>query len=217
MFVDLTYTEARARTDPSFCLFTQASTGIKSKWEEPAKISVYVHNKQVSATAKSSSMLVWNELIQVIDRLHKKNSLSVVIYVLLAKPSTFPQTAFKRMSHLLSLFIYTEHLAKDCNVEIKCSECASTAHATALHPISSAWRSKSFPSTSKDGGAEDKVEVQEVNSTCTQVCGEGLSARACAKICLVNVFPNGRREESRRMSAILDDQSNCSLARSEFF
>jgi len=53
--------------------------------------------------------------------------------------------------------------------------------------------------------------------TCTQVCEEGLSAIVCAKICLVSVFPNGCREESKRMYAILDEQSNRSLARSEFF
>ncbi|KAK0150015.1 hypothetical protein N1851_009250 [Merluccius polli] len=42
----------------------------------------------------------------------------------------------------------------------------------------------------EDSGEEDKADSQEVQSTCTRVCGEGLSSRACAKICLVSVFPN---------------------------
>ena len=44
-----------------------------------------------------------------------------------------------------------------------------------------------------------------------------MSLRACSKICLVSVFPEGRREESRRMYAILDEQSNRSFVTSEFF
>ncbi|RXN36772.1 hypothetical protein ROHU_002657 [Labeo rohita] len=111
----------------------------------------------------------------------------------------------------------TDHLAKNCTAEIKCTECGSTTHMTALHPYPPTWKSKSFPSTSEEGGEEDKVDIQEVKSTCTQVCGEGLSARTCAKICLVSVFPNGCKKESKRMYAILDEQSNRSLARSEFF
>lgn len=87
---------------------------------------------------------------------------------------------------------------------------------TAIHP-GPTWKSKSSSSTSKDGGEEDKADIQEVKSTCTQVWGEGLSARTCAKICLVSVFPNGCRKESRRMYAILHEQSNRSLAWSEFF
>ena len=57
----------------------------------------------------------------------------------------------------------------------------------------------------------------EVTSRCIEVCGEGFPARSCAKICLVQVFPQGQREQSIRMYAILDDQSNRSLAKSEFF
>jgi len=40
---------------------------------------------------------------------------------------------------------------------------------------------------------------------------------ACAKICFVNVYPRTSPEEKRRIYAMLDDQSNSSLARSAFF
>lgn len=43
-----------------------------------------------------------------------------------------------------------------------------------------------------------------------------MSSRACSKICLVNVHPVGNKKESKRMYAILDEQSNL-LARTEFF
>lgn len=45
------------------------------------------------------------------------------------------------------------------------------------------------------------MDNQEVKSICIQECGEGLSARACAKICLVSVFSNGHKKDSRRMYA----------------
>ncbi|XP_061691876.1 uncharacterized protein LOC133509143 isoform X1 [Syngnathoides biaculeatus] len=69
---------------------------------------------------------------------------------------------------------------------------------------------------------ESDIEQQnssppEVTSRFTKVCGEGLPPRSCAKICLIRVFPQGQRERSIMMYAILDDQSNRSLARSEFF
>lgn len=56
-----------------------------------------------------------------------------------------------------------------------------------------------------------------MNSACTKVCGEGSSAKSCSKICLVRVYPKGRPEAAVKMYAMLDDQSNRSLVRSEFF
>ena len=218
VLVDFISSEARARSDPSFNFFTQAPTERKNKWEKPTKTSVYVHKTQVSGTAKAES----RESVERIDPnkhcpLHKKPHP-------LRKCKGFREKSINdRKQFLREHYICfrccssTEHLAKNCTVEIKCTECESTAHVTALHPYPPTWKSKSSPSASEDGGEEDKADNQVVKSTCTQVCGEGLSARACAKICLVSVFPNGRREESKKMYAILDEQSNRSLARSEFF
>lgn len=75
----------------------------------------------------------------------------------------------------------------------------------ALHHGPLNWKSKSSPPTSEDVGKEDKADSQEVFYSCTQVCGEGLSARACAKICLVSMFPTGPLQESERMLATLDE------------
>ncbi|KAL7884463.1 hypothetical protein AOLI_G00072330 [Acnodon oligacanthus] len=51
----------------------------------------------------------------------------------------------------------------------------------------------------------------------TEVRGEGFSGKSCSKICLVNVYPADDRSKSKRMNAMVDEQSNLSLARSEFF
>lgn len=50
-----------------------------------------------------------------------------------------------------------------------------------------------------------------------EVCGEGDPPRSCSKVCLVRFFPQGQPELCVKMYAVLDDQKNCSLARSEFF
>ncbi|XP_073469696.1 uncharacterized protein [Aquarana catesbeiana] len=54
-------------------------------------------------------------------------------------------------------------------------------------------------------------------SNCTEVCGQGKSARSCSKICLVTVYPTGKRERAVKMYAVLDEQSNRSIAKSDFF
>lgn len=47
--------------------------------------------------------------------------------------------------------------------------------------------------------------------------GNGISGKSCSKICLVHVFPEGQQHNIKKMYAIIDDQSNLSLAKTEFF
>lgn len=44
-----------------------------------------------------------------------------------------------------------------------------------------------------------------------------MSTRECSKITLVNVYPAGHKEQTKKVYAILDEQSNRSLDRSQFF
>jgi hypothetical protein len=74
------------------------------------------------------------------------------------------------------------------------------------------------------GVGEDKCSnttIQSpVASKCTQICGETMQTfhgKSCAKTVLVKIYPKGKPEQSVKTYAILDDQSNVSLARSELF
>ncbi|XP_061663174.1 uncharacterized protein LOC133493623 [Syngnathoides biaculeatus] len=107
------------------------------------------------------------------------------------------------------------HVARECPAELKCNECESNQHCTVMHPDTAVSPAPS-PLTESDVEQQNS-SPPEVTSRCTKVCGEGRPPRSCAKICLVQVFPQGQRERSIKMYAILDDQSNRSLARSEFF
>lgn len=57
----------------------------------------------------------------------------------------------------------------------------------------------------------------DVTATCTEVCGNKITGKSCSKICLVQVYPKGQRDIIKRIYAIIDDQSNQSLAKTEFF
>ena len=66
------------------------------------------------------------------------------------------------------------------------------------------------PAIEQHGG-----ETVVMNSLCTKVCDD--IPKSCSKTFLVKVFPNDRPDLSLLCYAILDDQSNCSLAKSKFF
>ena len=66
------------------------------------------------------------------------------------------------------------HMAKDCSVKLKCFECESDRHCTAMHPdihLSPAVSSVIEPDTEQQNNTPS-----EVTSRCTEVCGEGLPA-----------------------------------------
>ncbi|XP_034450403.1 uncharacterized protein LOC117767006 [Hippoglossus hippoglossus] len=190
----------------------------KNKWDRPVKMPVSVHKTQVSSTERSE----FREDKKSADPnkycpLHKKPHP-------LRKCRGFREKSLEERKQLLkehSLCFRccssTDHLTRNCSAEVKCMECGSTGHVTALHPGPPLWKPKPSPPSSEHGGEEDKADIQEVTSRCTQVCGEGVSSRACSKICLVSVYPAGHRGEAKKMYAMLDEQSNRSLARSKFF
>ena len=69
----------------------------------------------------------------------------------------------------------------------------------------------------KNYGGEGETTV---NPKCTQVCGtenDKFKGRSCAKTVLVRVYPQDHPENSLKVYAIVDDQSNWSLAKPELF
>lgn len=74
-----------------------------------------------------------------------------------------------------------------------------------------------------DQGEEDETNetppgtLPTVTSKCTEVCGGNTNTKSCCKICLVKVYPEDHPGKAIQTYAVLDDQSNCSLARPEFF
>ena len=109
----------------------------------------------------------------------------------------------------------SNHHAKDCTAVIKCSECQSNKHTSALHPGSPnnpVTRSKEQGDTQLHG-----EEASNFTTTCTEVCGSTSGSKSCSKICLANVYSRDHPDNKIKAYAIIDDQSNCSLGTSRLF
>ncbi|XP_070206193.1 uncharacterized protein [Littorina saxatilis] len=96
----------------------------------------------------------------------------------------------------------TSHRAKDCNMSVKCSVCSGRHHTTMHQDRPSA----SLDPIEKHGG--------EVSAKCTTLCKGGHLSRSCGKVVKVKVFPP-EKTKGIQVYAILDDQSNASLATPE--
>ena len=108
----------------------------------------------------------------------------------------------------------TNHLAKDCGTQVKCSECHSDKHVTALHagpPSKPAAEEVELKDAHQNGGEP------AVTSSYTKVCGNTMGGKSCAKICLVSIYANSQPENKIKAYVVIDDQSNCSLAKSKLF
>ncbi|XP_024118967.1 uncharacterized protein LOC112140289 [Oryzias melastigma] len=111
----------------------------------------------------------------------------------------------------------TLYLAKDCRTSVRCQVCDSTYHVTTMHP--GTQPPKALPPPKLDG--EEDVTVNpdptEISSNCTEVCGKGQFSRSCAKICLAKIYPQDAVHKIVKAYVVIDNQSNRSLARPEFF
>lgn len=76
------------------------------------------------------------------------------------------------------------------------------------------WSSEAHEHVREEGNS---IKEAAVSSNCTQVSVGHLTEKSCSEIYPMNVYPAGQQEIAARLYAILDDQSNCLLVRSEFF
>ncbi|KAL1259106.1 hypothetical protein QQF64_009683 [Cirrhinus molitorella] len=130
---------------------------------------------------------------------------------------SLPPVLKTQISNALSTANLTLYKARNCNATVQCSECRSDKHPSALHPGKAPWLAKPSLSSELHDGEEEEISHTEVSPKCTEVCSVALKGKSCSKICLVKVYPDGHPSKYRRMYAMLDDQSNRSLVRSEFF
>ncbi|KAL5020965.1 hypothetical protein ScPMuIL_000120, partial [Solemya velum] len=104
-----------------------------------------------------------------------------------------------------------KHRRYMCKETVKCAECNSDRHVTAMHVDPQARRPANH-------GGESSVlnssSLANVTSKCTEICFPG---KSCAKIVLVDVTNSTSPGKKLRSYAILDEQSNKTLARKELF
>ena len=84
------------------------------------------------------------------------------------------------------------HLAKDCRFSVKCFECNSTSHDTAMHPGPPPQTVKApSPSREYGGEGEDDPDMAVVGASCTEVCSPGQWSRSCSKDLSRKALPQG--------------------------
>lgn len=109
-----------------------------------------------------------------------------------------------------------KHVSRDFPVSVSCKECGSKQHTTALHVNKPASHLLAKPAQNNGGESGSTTTVNTVNSSCTEICKE-YGGKSFAKILPVNVFHKDHPGYTKKMYAIIDDQSNRSLASPEFF
>ena len=108
-----------------------------------------------------------------------------------------------------------KHRANNCKSEVYCDVCESDRHVTCMHFLGDSSQDNCGENSSKEAVLVKGGE--NVATACTQLCGKDNVGRSCGKIVLLNVCPAYRPEQTLRMYALIDDHSNKTLPRSEFF
>lgn len=222
-YVEFVCAEARARNDPSFNISSLSiNPGGKIRYNEShihVHKPVLVHKTDVMSSSNLSHAKSLQRGTNEVEKqcpIHRKPYPLKKCRGFREKPIEEQKRILRELSICFRCCSSNKHVAKNCDVSIKCSECESDRHLAALHPGPAPWRFGSTP-LSLHGGEEEESCGGDVSSKCTKICGKGFSDKSCFKICLVNVYPAGSPDLGRRIYTIIDEQSNRSLARSEFF
>ncbi|XP_068506561.1 uncharacterized protein [Syngnathus scovelli] len=222
-FVDFVYGQAKARNDPNFSLSISSQPygkGEKAPFKPSEfKTAVSVRKTDVSGTTDANTLNSTEDGKENNDPahycpVHKKTHPLEKCRSFRAKTLQERKDILKEHKRCFKCCA-PNHLAKDCQASLKCGECDSQRHSSAMHPDTSLPPDQSaLPQIDTVAQGNSPLEV---TSRCTKVCGKGNLPRSCSKVCLVRVFPREQPDRSVKMYVILDDQSNRSLARSEFF
>lgn len=217
IFVKFICSQAKTRNDPSF-LFSSSSCLNSVKLDRAVKLnkpSVFVKKTDVSTTA-SGSLSCQSEKPDGPGKhcpIHNKPHPLSKCRTFRSKHLDERKAYLKENSVCYRCCDSTQHVAKDCKLSVKCRECDSEKHVSALHPGPAPWsceKAKCEPEQQKD-------DLPNVISKCTEICSSSPQPRSCSKICLVKAYPSNQRNKMQHVYAVLDDQSNRSLAKSQFF
>ncbi len=214
--------QAKTLNDPSFAPLTGSwSTGkVEHSFKHNTKTPVSVKKTEVSVGSDSSHDNPSEKRMADPDKqcpLHNKPHPLRKCRGFRSKSLDERKAYLKEKNICYRCCASSSHLAKDCGQSVQCRECKSDRHPTALHPGPAPWITETPVTTREQGGEQGEEAPQAVTSKCTDICGTTVRSRSCSKICLVRVYPAGQRERGVKAYAVLDEQSNKSLARTEFF
>ena len=214
-FADFVSREALIRNDPSFSFASSAATTKPDAADKKTRNFVSTHITDVSPVSDSDTTETSSARPDVSKQcpIHQKPHPLKHCRGFRSKHIEERKAFLKEAGICFRCCSSNKHVAKDCKTEVHCKECNSDRHISALHAGPVPWANQS-PQAENGGESEPPPTV---NSMCTEICGGNNGPSSCSKICLITVHPKGEPNRSVRLYAILDDQSNRSLARPEFF
>lgn len=214
--------QVRVKKDPSFAFTSSSTQGLKiEKYTRSGnRASVTVHKTDVPQDSMTIQCSSGEKIMESPDKLcpiHKKPHPLKKCRSFRAKHIDERKSFLKENRICFRCCGSVQHMAKDCRVTLKCLECNSEKHVSALHPGPPPTTTGSQEAYKDDCGEVSVNVLTPVTSKCTEICGNSDGQHSCSKISQVIVYPAGKREEGKKMYVVLDEQSNKSLAKSEFF
>jgi len=206
---------AKIRNDPSFC-FQSSPSSLPPMRRTPQAVSVRKTEADVHFTGQTKPVSSQCPVHGTNHSLNECRSFK-------SKPMAERQQLVKEKGICFRCCDSSNHRARDCRSSRKCGDCGSNKHPTALHiNIGPQEKTASQRQVLVQHGGERKKSADSrsdigVTNICTEVCGPGFNGKSCAKIVLVRVHHRDQPCKSFEMYAIIDDQSNRTLARSALF
>ena len=224
-FVQFVRTQCKMKNDPSFSLYDSPSYIETSRFQTTKRPGIDTRSMRtdVEHFSNKGSDLDQTDTGQTssIDRcpIHRANH-SLLDCRTFKSKSVFERKKLAKECRLCFRCLETNtHRASDCKKQVRCDICKSDRHNSVMHEQGS-WSPGSKAGTNPHvyGGEGTNSNGQQVESRCTQICGNSsLGAKSCAKIVLVDIFCSSSPSNKLRTYAIIDDQSNRSLAKPELF
>ncbi|XP_076113586.1 uncharacterized protein LOC143081749 [Mytilus galloprovincialis] len=210
---------SKIKNDPGFIFGSKVTPNTKDstpRFTPQTYSKVNVHKTAVEQQTEDSSQQ------QNLCILHKTKHTLNECRAFRAKPIEERKELLRQNNVCYKCCGSTTHRSRDCNASISCNECGSERHTTALHitrPQQSESSQFSSPRQAYGGEQTESAETKltSVSSICTEIYKDHKSEKSCAKILPVDVYHKDKTNKIIRMYAIIDDQSNRSLASPEFF
>ncbi|XP_076102049.1 uncharacterized protein LOC143071561 [Mytilus galloprovincialis] len=218
---------SKIKNDPGFIFGSKVTPNTKDatpRFTPQTYSKVNVHKTAVEQQTEDSSQQ------QNLCILHKTKHTLNECRAFRAKPIEERKELLRQNNVCYKCCESTTHRSRDCNASISCNECGSERHTTALHitrPQQSESSQFSSPRQAYGGeltqvyGGEQtesaETKLTSVSSICTEIYKDHNSEKSYAKILPADVYHKDKTDKIVRMYAIIDDQSNRSLASPEFF
>ena len=172
-------------------------TAIEKSFKGDRRKPVFPPSDLPNTVLKGETTAEVDDYKEIYCAFHKCNTHTLSEYKAFAKKTLDERMDWIRQEKLCFRCLRPNHIASQCTFKIKCETCGSERHPTLLHK-----------ELKKD------IKTDEVTSAQTQTRNSPANANtnySCSKIVLLKVFQQSNPLNTRKVYAIIDEQSNASM------